>query len=70
MEWSFFNCFFWCFSEASNSLGTRSEPSLAEPSPSGNSNEDATGPVQQDESTLSNDLAQQELNPMNPLVTS
>ncbi|OXB82919.1 UNVERIFIED_CONTAM: hypothetical protein H355_003361 [Colinus virginianus] len=54
---------------ASNSLGTRSEPSLAEPSP-GSSSEDATRPVQQDESTLSNDLAQQELNPLNPLVTS
>lgn len=70
MEWSFFLIIsFAFFPEASNSPGTRSQPSLAEPS-SGNSNEDATRPVQQDESTLSNDLAQQELNPLNPLVTS
>ncbi|XP_068799350.1 protein sel-1 homolog 3 isoform X1 [Struthio camelus] len=54
---------------ANNSLGTRSEPSLDEPSSMGN-NEDATRPEQQDESTFSNGLAQQELNPQNPLVTS
>lgn len=64
------NILFWHFSVASNSLGTRSEPSSDEPSSSGNSNEDATQPAQQDESTLSNDSAEQELNPQNPLVTS
>ncbi|XP_067154264.1 protein sel-1 homolog 3 isoform X3 [Apteryx mantelli] len=54
---------------ASNSLGTRSEPSLDEPSSMGN-NEDATRPEQQDESTFPNGLAQQELNPQNHLATS
>ncbi|KAM6071615.1 protein sel-1 homolog 3 isoform 3-T3 [Theristicus caerulescens] len=55
---------------ARNSPGTRSEPSSDEPSSSGNSNEDATRLVQQDESTYSNNLAQQDSNPQNPLVTS
>nr|XP_047902779.1 protein sel-1 homolog 3 [Anser cygnoides] len=55
---------------ASNSLGTRSEPSSDEPSSSGNSSENATRPAQQDETTLSNDSVEQELNPQNSLVTS
>ncbi|NWQ62950.1 SE1L3 protein, partial [Neopipo cinnamomea] len=56
---------------ARNSPGRRSEPlSDDAPSSSGNSNEDATRLVQQDETTFSNDLAQQESNPQNPLVTT
>ncbi|XP_061326457.1 protein sel-1 homolog 3 [Pezoporus flaviventris] len=50
--------------------GARAEPSSDELSSSGSSNEDATRLIQQDESTFSNDLAQQESNPQNPLVTS
>ncbi|KAM6362140.1 protein sel-1 homolog 3 isoform 3-T4 [Alca torda] len=46
------------------------EPSSDEPSSSENSNEDATRLVQQDDSTFSNDLAQQESNPQSPLVAS
>ncbi|XP_012982867.2 protein sel-1 homolog 3 [Melopsittacus undulatus] len=53
---------------AHNSPGARAEPSLDELSSSGSSNEDATRLIQQDESTFSNDLAQQESNPQNPLV--
>ncbi|XP_061849374.1 protein sel-1 homolog 3 isoform X2 [Colius striatus] len=55
---------------AHNSSVTRPEPSSDEPSSSGSSNEDATRLVQQDERTSSDDLAQQELNHQNPLVTS
>ncbi|NWW44456.1 SE1L3 protein, partial [Pedionomus torquatus] len=55
---------------AHNSPGTRSEPSSDEPPSSENSAEDTTRLVQQNESTFSNDLAQQEPNPQNPLVTS
>ncbi|XP_064305318.1 protein sel-1 homolog 3 isoform X2 [Phalacrocorax carbo] len=55
---------------AHHSLGTRSEPSSDEPSSSGHTNEDATRLVQQDESSFSNNLAQQDSNPQNPLVTS
>lgn len=66
----FFNNFFWCFSKARNSPGTRSEPLSDEPSSSGNSNEDATRLVQPDESTFSNDLSQQDSNLQNPLVMS
>ncbi|XP_068005428.1 protein sel-1 homolog 3 [Melanerpes formicivorus] len=55
---------------AQNSPGTRSEPLSDEPSSSGSSSDDATRLAQQDESTLSNDLAQQESNPQNPLVRS
>uniref|UniRef100_A0A8C3JGZ1 SEL1L family member 3 n=1 Tax=Calidris pygmaea TaxID=425635 RepID=A0A8C3JGZ1_9CHAR len=47
-----------------------SEPSSDEPSSSENSTEDATRLIQPNESTFSNDLAQQEPNPQNPLVTS
>ncbi|NXU74197.1 SE1L3 protein, partial [Oreotrochilus melanogaster] len=55
---------------ARNSPGTRSESLSAEPSSSGSSSEDATRLVQKDESTFPNNLAQQESNPQNPLVTS
>ncbi|XP_074947829.1 protein sel-1 homolog 3 isoform X2 [Phalacrocorax aristotelis] len=55
---------------AHHSLGTRSEPSSDEPSSSGHTNEDAARLVQQDESSFSNSLAQQDSNPQNPLVTS
>ncbi|NWW98099.1 SE1L3 protein, partial [Caloenas nicobarica] len=55
---------------AHNSPGTRSEPLSDESSSSGNSSEDAAALVQQDESTFSNDLAQQDSNPQNPLVTN
>ncbi|KAM4674057.1 protein sel-1 homolog 3 isoform 1-T1 [Amazona ochrocephala] len=55
---------------AHSSPGARAEPSSDELSSSGSSNEDATRLIQQDESTFSNDLAQQESNPQNPLVTS
>ncbi|XP_030305747.1 protein sel-1 homolog 3 [Calypte anna] len=55
---------------AHNSPGTRSESLSAEPSSSGSSSEDATRLVQKDESTFPNNLAQQESNPQNPLVTS
>ncbi|XP_064916742.1 protein sel-1 homolog 3 [Columba livia] len=61
--------YFQAFS-AHNSPGTRSEPLLDEPSSSGNSSEDAAGLLQQDESTFSNNLAQQDSNPQNPHVTS
>ncbi|XP_042663773.1 protein sel-1 homolog 3 [Tyto alba] len=54
---------------AHNSPRTRSEPSSDELSSSGNSNEDATRLVQQDESAFSNDLTQ-ESNPQNLPVTS
>ncbi|NWJ03607.1 SE1L3 protein, partial [Crypturellus undulatus] len=54
---------------ANNTLGSRSEPSLDEPSSTGN-NEDATRTEQQEESALSNSPAQQELNPQNQIVTS
>ncbi|XP_071599901.1 protein sel-1 homolog 3 [Heliangelus exortis] len=55
---------------ARNSPGTRSESLSAEPSSSGSSSEDAARLVQKDESTFPNNLAQQESNPQNPLVTS
>ncbi|KAM9027997.1 protein sel-1 homolog 3 [Ara ararauna] len=55
---------------AHNSPGARAESSSDELYSSGSSNEDATRLIQQDESTFSNDLAQQESNPQNPLVTS
>ncbi|XP_075276769.1 protein sel-1 homolog 3 isoform X2 [Opisthocomus hoazin] len=61
-----------CFQSlaARNSSGARSEPSSDEPSSSGNSNEDATRLGQQEESTSSNDVAWQDSDPQNPLVTS
>uniref|UniRef100_A0A8B9FEX5 SEL1L family member 3 n=1 Tax=Amazona collaria TaxID=241587 RepID=A0A8B9FEX5_9PSIT len=55
---------------AHSSPGARAEPSSDELSSSGSSSEDATRLIQQDESTFSNDLAQQESNPQNPLLTS
>ncbi|NXU58007.1 SE1L3 protein, partial [Turnix velox] len=55
---------------APNSPGARSEPSPDELSSSEDSSEDITRPLQQNESTFSNDLAQQEPSPQNPLVTS
>ncbi|XP_010221186.1 PREDICTED: protein sel-1 homolog 3 [Tinamus guttatus] len=54
---------------ANNSLGSRSEPSLDEPSSTEN-NEDTSRTEQQEESAFSNGPAQQELNPQNQLVTS
>ncbi|NWR90376.1 SE1L3 protein, partial [Furnarius figulus] len=56
---------------ARNSPERRSEPLSDDvPSSSGNSNEDATRLVQQDGTTFSNNLAQQESDPQSPLVTS
>ncbi|NXT02358.1 SE1L3 protein, partial [Jacana jacana] len=55
---------------AHNSPGTRSEPSPDEPSSPENSPEDTTRLIQQNESAFSNDVALQEPNPQNPLVTS
>ncbi|NXG46730.1 SE1L3 protein, partial [Psilopogon haemacephalus] len=55
---------------AQNTPGTRSEPLSDEPSSSGTSSDDATRLLEQDQSTSSNGVAQQESNPQNPLGTS